>query len=160
MKPNASEPPFPLDPEKVHTRHQERFLRKKTGAQPIGSRRRRAVLAEGSSIPFEQLPYQCFQEARKVLAADREEKLKQIAEMRRRLEKWQNVPAEEQGGEFAKVGRLRSVSKELERLKILADINDPVIKKRFEDGMGMPSPTTLTRRLLGSKLMSGPLQAT
>ena len=139
VTPNATispEPPFPLDPNTVHTRHQERFLKKRTATQPIGSRRRRAALAQGSSLPFEQLPYQCFQEARKVLAIDREEKLVQIAEMRRRLEKWRALPAEKQGGEYAKVGRLRSLGKELERLKVLADINDPVVKKRFEDGMG------------------------
>ena len=27
--------------------------------------------------------------------------------------------------------------RELERLKVLADINDPMVKKRFEDGDGM-----------------------
>lgn len=31
-------------------------------------------------------------------------------------------------------GRLIAMQKYLEELKILADINDPMIKKRFEDG--------------------------
>ena len=83
------------------------------------------------------MPYQCFQEARKVLATDREEKLQKIAHMRKRIAHYQNVPAEQQGGEVSKKGRLVRMQKYLEELKILADVNDPVIKKRFEDGMGM-----------------------
>ena len=42
-----------------------------------------------------------------------------------------------QGGERQKQIRLDSMSRHLEKLKILADINDPLIKKRFEDGEGM-----------------------
>ena len=139
----SSGPPFPLDPNTVHTPHQEKYLIKKRQIHPIGSRRRRAAIASSDNVPFEQLPYQCFQEARKVLAADREEKLQQIDEMRKRIAKWSNVPAEHQGGEYSKVGRLRSLHKHLEELKILADVNDPVIKKRFEDGMGKQSHTHL-----------------
>ena len=40
------------------------------------------------------------------------------------------------GGEHIKKGRIIAMEKHLEELKILADINDPVIKKRFEDGQG------------------------
>jgi large subunit ribosomal protein L35 len=40
------------------------------------------------------------------------------------------------GGEANKQRRLSSMRRELERLKILADINDPMVKKRFEDGDG------------------------
>ena len=83
------------------------------------------------------MPYQCFQEARKVLQEDRESKLTQIAEMRKRIAHWQNVPAADCGGEYAKKGKLVRMHKYLEELKILADINDPLIKKRFEDGEGM-----------------------
>ena len=42
------------------------------------------------------------------------------------------------GGEVSKKGRLIAMQKHLERLKILADSNDPLIKKRFEDGEGTP----------------------
>lgn len=56
--------------------------------------------------------------------------------MRKRIEFWQNVPAGDVGGAYAKKGRLVGMQKFLEGLKILADVNDPVIKKRFEDGMG------------------------
>ncbi|KAK4696035.1 large subunit ribosomal protein L35, partial [Lecanoromycetidae sp. Uapishka_2] len=56
--------------------------------------------------------------------------------MRKRIAHWQNVPAADCGGEFAKKGKLVRMHKHLEELKILADINDPVIKKRFEDGEG------------------------
>ncbi|KAL8683863.1 MAG: hypothetical protein Q9186_000206 [Xanthomendoza sp. 1 TL-2023] len=125
-----------LDPNTVVTPKLEKRLVKKTGQQPIGSRRRRAALRSTSNIPFEQLPYQCFQEARKLLLADREDKLKQIEEERRRIAKVQAIPALQCGGEYVKKGRLVRMQKFLEELKILADINDPVIKKRFEDGEG------------------------
>ncbi|KAL2002321.1 hypothetical protein VTN02DRAFT_192 [Thermoascus thermophilus] len=108
----------------------------KSGIRPIGSRRRRAALQDSPNIPFEQLPYQCFQEARKVLLADREEKLKQIETERGRIERLRAKPAEEAGGEVSKNSRLRAMELHLERLKILADINDPLVKKRFEDGQG------------------------
>ena len=140
---DASTPPPPplppsqyLDPELVSTVRQERKLFKTLGLQPIGSRRRRAALKGSDNVPFEQMPYQCFQEARKVLLADREIKLAQIVEMRKRIARWQNTPAAECGGEVAKKGKLVRMQKHLEDLKVLADINDPMIKKRFEDGMG------------------------
>jgi large subunit ribosomal protein L35 len=104
---------------------------------PVGSRRRRAAIQSSDNVPFEQMPYQCFQEARKILQEDREAKLTQIAEMRKRIAHWQNVSAADCGGEFAKKGRLVRMQKHLEELKILADINDPLVKKRFEDGQGM-----------------------
>lgn len=44
--------------------------------------------------------------------------------------------AAELGGEARKFGKLVAMHKYLEHLKILADSNDPVIKKRFEDGLG------------------------
>ena len=129
-------PPPPLDPNLVSTRREERQLMR-TGVHPIGSRRRRAALQSSDNVPFEQMPYQCFQEARRVLQEDRVSKLTQIAEMRKRIAHWQNVPAADCGGENAKKGKLVRMQKYLEELKILADVNDPVIKKRFEDGMGM-----------------------
>ncbi|KAL8669580.1 MAG: hypothetical protein Q9168_005835 [Polycauliona sp. 1 TL-2023] len=125
-----------LDPNRVATPRLERRLLRETQQQPIGSRRRRAALQSTSNIPFEQLPYQCFQEARHLLLADRQTKLRQIDEERRRIAKVQATPAELCGGEFVKKGRLVRMQKYLEDLKILADINDPVIKKRFEDGEG------------------------
>ena len=102
---------------------------------PIGSRRRRAALQNSNNIPFEQLPYQCFQEARKILQADREEKLKQIEIQRRRIEKVFQATFNANPDPSRK-GRLVAMQKYLEELKILADINDPMIKKRFEDGEG------------------------
>ncbi|KAL9012188.1 MAG: hypothetical protein Q9173_003039 [Seirophora scorigena] len=134
--PDAPPPLGVLNPNIVSSPRLERKLVRSTGQQPIGSRRRRAALQNSKNIPFEQLPYQCFQEARKLLLADREEKLKQIEEERRRIAKSQAIHAAQHGGEFVKNGRLISMQKYLEKLKILADINDPVIKKRFEDGEG------------------------
>jgi len=82
------------------------------------------------------LPYQCFQEARKVLLADREEKLKQIEVERARIARLKEADPELSGGELRKQHRLRSMSITLEKLKILADTNDPAVKRRFEDGLG------------------------
>lgn len=124
-----------LDPNTVSTPLEERQLLR-TGVHPIGSRRRRAAILSSDNVPFEQMPYQCFQEARAVLAEDRSRKLLEIAEMRKRIAFWQNVPASDLGGEYAKKGKLVRMHKYLEGLKILADVNDPVVKKRFEDGMG------------------------
>ncbi|CAF9938056.1 MAG: hypothetical protein ALECFALPRED_007491 [Alectoria fallacina] len=128
-------PPPNLDPNTVSTRLEELQLLQ-TGIHPIGSRRRRASILSSDNVPFEQMPYQCFQEARAVLAEDRSRKLLEIAEMRKRIAFWQNVPASDLGGEYAKKGKLVRMQKHLANLKILADVNDPVIKKRFEDGMG------------------------
>ena len=107
--------------------------------QPIGSHRRRVALQGTSNVPFEQLPYQCFQEARKILRADREEKINQIAVERARIARLREADPELSGGELRKQNRLRSMHRTLERLKILADVNDPMVKKRFEDGLGTPA---------------------
>lgn len=73
-----------------------------------------------------------------MLLADREEKLKAIQTERLRIS---NLDAQDAatitGGEKQKQIRLASMRKHLEYLKIQADINDPMIKKRFEDGQGM-----------------------
>ena len=84
------------------------------------------------------MPYQCFQEARKLLAADRADKLVRIAEQRRRIGVAEARPVEQYAtGEHAKKGKLVAMQQQLEKLKVWADINDPRIKKRFEDGEGM-----------------------
>lgn len=135
---NTSTPPPPppkLNPNLITTRKEEHLLAAE-GRTPIGSRRRRAALQTTSNIPFEQLPYQCFQEARKILAADRETKLVQIEEERKRIAKVHATPIEKLEGEASKKGKLIAMHKYLEELKILADINDPIVKKRFEDGDG------------------------
>ncbi len=124
------------DPATVVTRKEEWELFK-SGTPPIGSRRRRAAQAQTSNIPFDELPYQCFQEARKVLIADRAVKLKQIEKERGRIARLQETDSSTiPGGEMQKQRRLRGMQKQLEDLKILADINDPNVKRRFEDGQG------------------------
>ena len=75
--PSSTKPQI-LEPHLVHTPRLERKLLREKSVTPVGSRRRRAALQAQNQVPFEQLPYQCFQEARKILKADREEKLKQI----------------------------------------------------------------------------------
>ncbi|KAL2135075.1 hypothetical protein VTI74DRAFT_9891 [Chaetomium olivicolor] len=103
----------------------------------LGSRRRRAALATTGNVPFEQLPYQCFQEARKILAQDREEKVAKIIAETAKIKRLEATDASTfRGGEAYKQKRLESLRAYVERLKILADINDPMVKRRFEDGKG------------------------
>lgn len=110
----------------------------KSGVVPIGSRRRRAAMKSSDNLPFEQLPYQCFQEALNVLKADREEKMKEIQTERLRISNLEaQGVASIKGGEKERQNRLFHMKRHLEWLKIQADINDPLIKKRFEDGDGM-----------------------
>ncbi|KAG8629834.1 hypothetical protein KVT40_001453 [Elsinoe batatas] len=133
--PSSSSKPL-LDPALVHTPRLERKLLRETNQTPIGSRRRRAALRNAQQqLPFEQLPYQCFQEARKILAEDRAEKLDAIESTRARIErvKSQQVDAQNIG---SKERNLVSLEQRLEKLKVLADINDPLVKRNFEDGTG------------------------
>ncbi|POS82587.1 hypothetical protein EPUL_004808 [Erysiphe pulchra] len=125
-----------LDPNTVTSSREERQLMR-LGITPIGSRRRRAAVKTSDNIPFEQLPYLCFQEARKVLLEEREETLQKIKKQRLRIS---NLLAKDvsniEGGQERKDSTLRSMKKYLEELKIQADIHDPIVKKRFEDGLG------------------------
>lgn len=130
-----------LDPQTVENKKQERRLVRREHIQPVGSRRRRAVLRRSAmqktpEIPFEQLPYQCFQEARKVLLEDRQQKLKDIEVQQVRIKNLMDQDPAVSGGQMAKDKRLKSMRKYLDELVILADINDPIVKRKFEDGQG------------------------
>jgi large subunit ribosomal protein L35 len=94
------------------------------------------MLKQTQNIPFEQLPFQCFQEARKILQEDRKEKIEEIQMQRERIEKLkqQTVAPQDEG---RRNHRLASMRQRLEYSKILADINDPMVKKTFEDKQGM-----------------------
>jgi len=127
----------PLDPATVDNKRDERRLVRRDGVQPIGSRRRRAAIKTSANIPFEQLPYQCFQEARKILLEDREEKIKQIEVQRTRLANLLKQDPAVSGGREEKKRRVKSMQDHIRELIILADINDPMVKKRFEDGLGV-----------------------
>ena len=95
------------------------------------------AIQQTSAIPFDQLPYQCFQEAWKVLTADRAEKLVQIEKERQRILRLRETdPSQISGGAVMKERRLKSMDDYLNHLKIFADINDPNVKRRFEDGKG------------------------
>lgn len=128
-----------LDPQMVENKKQERRLLRRDHVQPVGSRRRRAALRRSAvqkavEVPFEQLPYQCFQEARKVLLQDRQDKIREIETQQLRIRNVQQQDPAISGGPAAKNARLRSMKKHLNELIILADINDPVVKRKFEDG--------------------------
>ncbi|ATY58630.1 Phosphatidylethanolamine-binding PEBP [Cordyceps militaris] len=124
-----------LDPNTVPREREQELMDQ--GTMPIGSRRRREAIRTTGSLPFEQLPYQAFQEARKILAADRATK---VASLQATVAKAAALEAQDaatvKGGETMKQIRLRSLRKEAHRLTILADINDPLVKRRFEDGLG------------------------
>jgi len=139
---NATPPPPPpkakrtLDPSKVSTPRSERRLFRQQSQLPIGSRRRRAALSSTSQIPFSQLPYQCFQEARQFLAADREARLDDIRIQQSRIEALRNKVIVDEMEAAKRDKKLQDMRHRLEKEKIWADINDPLVKKRFEDGMG------------------------
>ena len=75
-----------------------------------------------------------------MLAEDRKGKLEQIEQQRSRIERLKAQEPAVSGGEWQKERRVVSMQQYLEKLKILADINDPMVKKRFEDGKGMFCP--------------------
>lgn len=124
-----------LDPNTVLPEFEMHLM--KAGKMPIGSRRRRVAMRTTQNIPFEQLPYQAFQEARRILAADREDKLLKINAGLEKVSRLESKDASEVvGGQKMKDTKLASLRREVERLKLLADANDPLVKKRFEDGLG------------------------
>ncbi|PHH76630.1 hypothetical protein CDD82_3903 [Ophiocordyceps australis] len=127
--------PLDLDPNTVLPMHEAPLMR--AGKFPVGSRRRRVAMRITAGIPFEQLPYQTFQEARKYLAAD---KLDKLARAKKQLLLIQRLEARDAkdvpGGERKKQLRLKDMRNEVARLKMLADVNDPLILKRFQDGLG------------------------
>ncbi|KAI1849434.1 hypothetical protein JX265_008588 [Neoarthrinium moseri] len=135
---SPSEPKAPsgVDRDTVTAYWAERRLIKQ-GTPPVGSRRRRAAIKTSENIPFEQLPYQAFQEARKILQEDRQEKLRALQSTLASIKKLEETPADQlPGGERKKNMRLTSLRAHVEELKILADINDPIVKRKFEDGLG------------------------
>lgn len=69
-----------------------------------------------------------------MLVEDRAEKVGEIEKMRERVRR---VRGREEAGQGREKDRLRGMLERIEELKILADINDPVVKRRFEDGFGM-----------------------
>jgi large subunit ribosomal protein L35 len=63
--------------------------------------------------------------------------LEEIVEATKRLRFVETTdPATLKGGEAMKARRIDSLRKHIDDLKILADINDPLVKRRFEDGLG------------------------
>ncbi|KAL2830049.1 phosphatidylethanolamine-binding protein [Aspergillus cavernicola] len=122
------------DPTLVSSPRLERRLMRQ-GILPVGSRRRRAALQDSDNLPFEQLPYQCFQAARQILLEDREQKLRLIQETSEKISRIQALPEKERKS-VSTVSRLRALEGHLEKAKVFADINDPLVKKKFEDGLG------------------------
>lgn len=139
----AAQPsPLDLDPNSVLPEFESNLI--KAGKMPIGSRRRRVAMRTTANLPFEQLPYQAFQEARAILAADRQEKVTKIQEELEKISLLEKKDASlVKGGQAMKDTKLASLRRYVEQLKIQADINDPLVKKRFEDGLGKEHFTPL-----------------
>jgi large subunit ribosomal protein L35 len=76
------------------------------------------------------------------LLEDRQEKIKEIEIQQVRIKNLMAQDASVSGGLAAKEHRLRSMRKHLNDLIILADINDPVVKRKFEDGQGRSCQST------------------
>ena len=109
----------------------------KAGTPPVGSRRRRAALRTSLGLPFLEMPYQCFQEALQVIAQDREAKVAKIKATSTKIQKLEASDGSQfKNGVAMKELKLKDLRNYLEELKILADINSPVVKKKFEDGLG------------------------
>lgn len=146
--PPAEMSPLDLDPNTVLPEFEAELI--KAGKMPIGSRRRRVAMRTTGDLPFEHLPYQAFQEARKILSADRETKLAQITKELNKISLLEARDASEiKGGQKMKDVKLGSLRRYVDELKILTDINDPVVKKRFEDGLG--TQLILPRLLISSR---------
>ncbi|OPB37615.1 ribosomal protein MRPL35 [Trichoderma guizhouense] len=135
VPPPAQPSALDLDPNSVLPEFEAELI--KAGKMPVGSRRRRVAMRTTANVPFEQLPYQAFQEARAILAADRQEKVAKIQEELVKIAALESKDASlVKGGQSMKDTKLASLRRYVEQLKIQADINDPLVKKRFEDGLG------------------------
>lgn len=72
-----------------------------------------------------------------MLAEDRAQKLEELKETSVEIAKLEQRPANVyRAGEQFKQKKLESLQRHLEELKIQADINDPAVKRKFEDGLG------------------------
>lgn len=87
-----------------------------------------------------------------MLAEDRAEKLELIKKAYQRLKNAEAMPAEKySGGEDLKKKTVLSLRNYLDYLKVQADINDPAVQRRFEDGFGTfhtPAVFTWLARIL------------
>lgn len=126
--------PLDLDPNTVSREFEPQLIQ--SGQMPLGSRRRRAALRSSAGLPFEQLPFQAFQEARKILAADREQKLLSLKKTTEKMAALELQDPKDPKEIERKKGQLASLKTYADKLVILADINDPLVKMRSEDGTG------------------------
>lgn len=112
----------------------------KPGQSSASSRRLRGATRFSKIL---RQPYQCYQEALKIIQADREVKLKQIKLEQERIAR---VKAQDLSQTLRKK-KLNAMEKHLEYLKVLTDINDPEIKRRFEERRGTsPQPPPLSHQ--------------
>ena len=107
----------------------------KSGISPIGSRRRRAALQNSQISRLNSYRTNVSRKPGRFCLLTGRRSWKELRG-KERIAKLRKAPAEEAGGERPKQSRLKTFENDLERLKILADVNDPLVKKGFEDGQG------------------------
>jgi len=78
------------------------------------------------------MPFQAYQLALEIIHGDRAEKLQQIKQTQERLSKALAVP-----GVDSKARHILSLRKHLDRLRVLADANNPRVKYNFDNGISM-----------------------
>ncbi|KAF8451872.1 phosphatidylethanolamine-binding protein [Terfezia claveryi] len=97
---------------------------------------------------IESMPFQAYQLALEIIRGDRIEKLQQIKQTQERLSRALAVP-----GVDPKARHILSLRKHLDRLRVLADANNPRVKYNFDNGIvGTNKP--IYRHLLDKKWRS------
>ncbi|KAJ2902191.1 phosphatidylethanolamine-binding protein [Zalerion maritima] len=122
-----------LDPQTTTLWWAERRLMQK-GVYPVGSRRRRVAIRTSPNLPFEHMPYQCFQEALNILRDDRAEKVAKLQRIEKKLEAL--IARDSAEMQKNKARRIRETKQYMDELVIEVDINDPLVKRNSEDGLG------------------------
>lgn len=132
---NSNSIPANFDLRYAHTKLQ---LRKAASTKTplVGSLRYRWAKSTNQGIPFQQLPYQCFQDARAILAEHRDQILVKIENMREKIDRLAQKTVTTPGEINGKAHSLKLMRRQLEQYKVEADMNDPLVKKKFEDGTG------------------------
>lgn len=128
-----------------HKRHQQtRGLRLSTARQPkpILTKKGGVVITQ----TIEKMPFQMYQLALEFINQDRKEKLQQIKKTQEKIKTTLSVP-----GADPNSTRILSLKRYLERLRILADINNPRVKYNFENGISKFHKTMWETVLIGSQ---------
>lgn len=112
----------------THTQHRTLRTKPVNAKTPILDKSGKPIVTR----TIESMPFQAYQLALEIIHEDRAEKLQQIKQTRERLSKALAVP-----GVDPKARHILSLRRHLDRLKILADANNPRVKYNFDNGISM-----------------------